>query len=88
MGLRAPAPPALPRLMGTSPEDIMTWADNFGRAVAAELQRLSTAAGGGTWSVKNLAAVRTLDPTTATLPQVAQVLGTLITDQQTKGTIA
>lgn len=82
----APASPTLPRLRGADPV-VQRWADDLVRAIETELQKLRTAAGQSAYTLTGVVASRTLDPTTATLAQAGQVLGTVITDLQKKGFI-
>ena len=72
-------------LNGT-PQDIKTWADQFARMVEQEVNNLQIAAKTG-YTVTNNTSNRSLNVATATLNQVAQVLGTLITDFKNKGTL-
>lgn len=80
--------PALPRL--DHPDRIITaWAERLVRALQVELQRMAVPAGGGSYTLTNAsAASRSLDPTTATPAQAAQVLATLISDLQAGQSIA
>lgn len=85
--MAAPSPLILPRLRDADAA-IVRWAEDLVRAIEAELQKLRTAVGTAGYTVSNVTETRTLDPTTATLPTVAQVLGTLLLDGKKKGTIA
>jgi hypothetical protein len=85
MGLRQAPPLLLPRYTGPDAK-MALWVNDVNRALEAWMREL-VAPSGGHWSTANVTPTRTLDPTTATLAQVAQALATLIQDQQTGGTI-
>jgi hypothetical protein len=80
----APSPLLLPRLRH-SDEALVRWAEDLVRGIEAELNRIRTAAGDTGYAITNANGSRTLDPTTATLPQAAQVLASAVGDLQRKG---
>lgn len=85
--MAAPSPITLPHLRDADPI-VMRWAEEFVGAVERELTALRTAAGQTSYTVSNVTESRTLDPTTATLPQTGQVLATVINDLKKKGALA
>lgn len=87
MAAQFTAPVALPRFKHSDPA-LVAWAEALVRALQIELQRLAAPAGATAYTLTNATPVRTLDPTTATLPELAQVVAALITDHKSKGTIA
>lgn len=76
----------LPALPSNASPELVQWADQLRAAVETILNELVQPA--QRYVVSNVTSSRTLDPTTATLSQVAQVVGTLISDLQIKGTLA
>lgn len=66
------------------PADIVAWANQLCTAIEQEFQRIERAVQVG-YHVTNPTTNRSLNESGATLTQVAQVLGTLISDFKTKG---
>lgn len=75
----APSRPTLPRYQGADPA-ARAWSEALVARLEAMLADLALPVPAQPYSTTNVTASRTLDPTTATAGQVAQVLGTVIGD--------
>ena len=81
-----PLPP-LPRPTDGSPDAVVAWANQLVFALERHFQSLQAPGGDGVWSTANVTPSRTFDPTSATLGDTAQALGTLIEDLQQFGNL-
>jgi hypothetical protein len=78
MTIRLPQPPR------TLPREVHDWASQLVATLERHISGLDLPASTG-WSTDNVTPSRTIDPTTATLPEVAQVLATLLADLRKRG---
>lgn len=78
MTIRLPQPPR------DLPPELRDWASQLVVALERHIAGIDLPASTG-WTTANVSQSRTLDPTAATLPQVAQVLATLISDLRKRG---
>ena len=76
----------LPRYQGNDP-DVKAWADQLVFVLERHFAIQTAPGGDGVWTASNVTAARTFDPTTATLGDTAQAVGTLIEDLQQFGAI-
>lgn len=78
MTIRLPQPPR------NLPPELHDWASQLVAVLERHIAGIDLPASTG-WSTSNITQSRTLDPTTATLPEVAQVLATLVADLRKRG---
>jgi hypothetical protein len=76
----------VPALPPGAPPGLVAWADELKQALETMLTQMAQP--GGKYTLTNVTANRTFDPTTATPLVTAQTLGTLITDLQNQGALA
>lgn len=86
MSLKSAGMPVLPRYSGTDPV-LKAWADQVSNVLELWMRNATAPAGGDRWAVSGVVANRTFNATGATLPQVAQAVGTLLTDLESGGSI-
>jgi predicted trehalose synthase len=80
------SPKVLPRPVGFADKAVEAWANRLTTSLQQMLDQLYEPARAGI-QTQNVTPVTSLDPTTATLPQVANALGTLIAALKQPGRI-
>lgn len=83
----ARAMPMLPRPAGGDPASMLAWANQLLALVEQQIAAMNSPASGGKYTVTGTNMNRTFNASTATAAQVAQAVGTLITDLKTARTI-